>query len=217
MHEHVILLHGIWMRGFTLGLLARRLRAAGREVSCYDYASVTQGPDEGVARVCRYLDALPDGTTVHLVGHSLGGLLALDVASRGVGERLRLGRILCLGTPLRGSAVARVLAGLLPLRWTLGEARDRLCTGLDSLPVGVDVGQIAGRLPFGLGALVPGLERPHDGTVAVAETTMDGLADHAVVNTSHTGLLLSDEVAGLAQAFLQDARFPRQVDNRRAG
>lgn len=211
MHEHVILLHGIWMRGFTLSLLARRLRAAGFEVSSYDYASVTRSPDEGVARVRSYLDALPDDATVHLVGHSLGGLLALDLAAQGLGGQRRTGRLVCLGTPLRGSAVARVLAGLLPLRWTLGEARQRLCAGLEQLPDAVEVGQIAGRLPFGLGALVPGLERPHDGTVAVSETRMDGLADHAVVNTSHSGLLLSDQVAGLVAAFLRDGRFPARM------
>lgn len=208
MREHVILLHGIWMRGFTLGLLARRLRAAGFEVSCYDYASVTRSPDEGVERVRRYLEALPDGTRVHLVGHSLGGLLALDLAGQGLGARLRLGRIVCLGTPLRGSAVARVLAGLLPLRWILGEARQRLCAGLDGLPPGAEVGQIAGRLPVGLGVLIPGLERPHDGTVAVRETLIDGLADHATVRTSHSGLLLSDQVARLVAAFLETGRFP---------
>ncbi len=212
MHEHVILLHGIWMRGFTLGLLARRLRAAGYEVSCYDYASVTRSPEEGVARVHRYLDGLPDGTRLHLVGHSLGGLLALDVASQGVTDHLEMGRVVCLGTPLRGSAVARVLANLLPLRWTLGQACERLCSGASHLPEGVDVGQIAGSLPFGLGALVPGLERPHDGTVAVSETFMEGLADHATVSTSHTGLLLSDEVAQRVAGFLANGHFPAVAD-----
>lgn len=214
MREHVILLHGTWMRGFTLGLLAHRLRNAGFEVTCYDYASVTRSPEEGVERVRRYLDALPDGAVVHLVGHSLGGLLALDVAARWPGDRLRPGRVVCLGTPLRGSAVARVLAAMLPLRWALGEARERLCAGLDALPDGVQVGQVAGKMPLGLGALVPGLDRPHDGTVAVSETRMDGLAGHAVDDASHLGLLLSDRVARLVAAFLREGRFP---DPRAAG
>lgn len=212
MQEHVVLLHGIWMRGFTLGLLARRLRGAGYEVSCYDYASVTRSPEEGVARVRHYLDGLPDGARVHLVGHSLGGLLALELASQGLGDRLGLGRVVCLGTPLRGSAVARVLAGLLPLRWTLGQARERLCAGISALPAAVEVGQVAGSLPFGLGALVPGLERPHDGTVAVTETRVEGLADHDVVSTSHIGLLVSDEVALRVVGFLRTGRFRAPAD-----
>lgn len=204
MTDHVVLLHGIWLRGFTLGLLARRLRAAGHEVSCYDYASVTRSPDEGLARVGEYVAALPPGR-VHMVGHSLGGLLALTLAERGLDREL--GRIVCLGTPLRGSAVARVMAAWSPLRWTLGEAGDLLCRGLPDRPR-AEVGVIAGRLPVGFGMLVPALTQPHDGTVSVNETHIEGLADHAVVDTTHSGLLLSDRVARMTAHFLAHGRFP---------
>ncbi len=204
MTEQVVLLHGIWMRGFTLGLLARRLRAAGYEVSAYNYASVTRDPGECVAHVAGYLAALPPGP-VHLVGHSLGGLLSLALARSG--HPRRVGRVVCLGTPLRGSAVARVLSGWSPLRWTLGEAKALLCRGLEAWPEGVEVGMIAGRVPVGIGLLIPGLERPHDGTVAVAETRADGLTAHRVIATSHTGLLLSEEAARLTARFLAEGRF----------
>lgn len=203
MTDHVVLLHGIWLRGFTLGLLGRRLRAAGHEVTCYDYASVTRSPEEGMDRVASYIDSLPPGR-VSLVGHSLGGLLALNLAERGLGREL--GRIVCLGTPLRGSSVARTMTGWSPLRWTLGAASDLLCAGLRE-PPSAEVGMIAGRLPVGLGALIPGLVQPHDGTVAVDETRMEGLRDHAVVDTTHAGLLLSDRVARMTAHFLAHGRF----------
>jgi hypothetical protein len=51
MSEHIILLHGIWMRGITLHPLARRLRGAGYEVETLDYASVSGGIEPAVARV----------------------------------------------------------------------------------------------------------------------------------------------------------------------
>ena len=38
--DHVILLHGIWMRGIAMLPLARRLRAAGFSVEAIDYPSV---------------------------------------------------------------------------------------------------------------------------------------------------------------------------------
>lgn len=205
MTGHVVLLHGIWLRGFTLGLLARRLREGGLEVSSRDYASVTRSPEQSIDSVADYLAVLPPGP-VHLVGHSLGGLLALALARRG--HLPADSRIVCLGTPLRGSAVARLLAGLLPLRWTLGQARDLLCRGLEDWPDGVPVAMVAGNLPLGLGLLVPGLERPHDGMVAVAETRAPQLAAHRCVAASHSGLLLSDAAARLALAFLRDGRFP---------
>jgi pimeloyl-ACP methyl ester carboxylesterase len=207
MKDHVVLLHGIWMRGFTLALLARRLRTAGYEVSTFDYASVTHSPEACVARVVDYLKALPD-RPVHLVGHSLGGLIALELARAGHGRPG--GRVVCLGTPLNGSAVASVLAGWSPLRWTLGEARAWLCDGLACWPDGVDVGMVAGSLPLGFGLLVPGLASPHDGTVSVAETRDARLADHAVVSTSHSGLLLSDRVATMTAHFLGHGRLLAQ-------
>lgn len=204
MSGHVVLLHGIWLRGFTLGLLARRLREGGLEASSRDYASVTRSPEQSIDSVAEYLATLPPGP-VHVVGHSLGGLLALEVARRG---HLPAGsRVVCLGTPLRGSAVARVLAGLVPLRWTLGQARELLCRGLDDWPDAVPVGMVAGSLPVGFGLLVPGLERPHDGIVAVTETQAPQLADHRCVAASHSGLLLSDAAARLVLAFLADGRF----------
>lgn len=196
----VLLLHGIWMRGFTLALLGRRLRARGHAVATLEYASVAGSPGRALDRIARRLDTLAGEGPVHLVGHSLGGLLAVQAASR---RPLPAGsRVLCLGTPLAGSVVARALAARRALRWSLGGARELLCQGSAGLPAGVPVAMVAGSLPMGFGALVPGLSGPHDGTVAVAETRHPGLAAHAVRRTSHSGLLLSPQVAALAASWL---------------
>ena len=40
MTDHVILLHGLWMRGFALLLLHRRMMEAGFRVHRFDYMSV---------------------------------------------------------------------------------------------------------------------------------------------------------------------------------
>ena len=66
---------------------------------------------------------------------------------------------------------------------------------------------IAGRVPHGLGALFAGFDGEHDGTVAVAETQLPGLADHVVVDASHSGLLFSAEAAEQTIAFLRRGRF----------
>jgi hypothetical protein len=62
-------------------------------------------------------------------------------------------------------------------------------------------------MPIGLGAVLAHIEGEHDGTVAVAETKLPGLTDHCVVETSHTGLLLSAEVARQVTQFLLHGRF----------
>ena len=59
-NQHVILLHGIWMRGITLQLLARRVRAAG-----YSLGAANIRDDEAIARgrcACAAMNASAPGT-----------------------------------------------------------------------------------------------------------------------------------------------------------
>lgn len=204
MKEHVILLHGVWMRGVTLLALARRLRQAGFEVEVLDYASVFGRIDATCERVRARMRAI-EADCVHLVGHSLGGLVALE-SVRGRDDLPR-GSVVCIGPPLRGSAVARLLSGVPGGRWLLGQNRETLVRGIERWDGSRPVGVIAGRMPFGLGISIGALASPHDGTVAVEETRLEGLADHCIVAASHTGLVLSASVAELAARFLRSGRF----------
>ncbi|NCT67501.1 MAG: alpha/beta fold hydrolase [Rhodanobacteraceae bacterium] len=205
MAEHVILLHGIWMRGVTLWPLARRLHAAGYTVETPDYASVSGGLAAAAARLRERLRTA-GGAPVHLVGHSLGGLVALEA----VRDQVDLvdGRIVCLGSPLNGSAAARGLAHWPGGHWLLGQSAQALQDGIAPWHGPRQVGVIAGQLPLGLGFAFAHLAPPHDGTVAVEETCLPGIADHRTVHASHTGLLLSAAAADLTLAFLRAGRFP---------
>jgi pimeloyl-ACP methyl ester carboxylesterase len=207
MTEHIILLHGLWMRGFALGLLDRRLAEERFRIHRFDYMSVAATQEHILGRLqARMAEFAPE--PVHLVGHSLGGLLALRACVEAT--QLPPGRIVCLGSPLKGSAAARAFAG-----WgrggevLLGHNRTLLEQGFERWSGPREVGMIAGRMPIGLGAVVGHIEGAHDGTVAVEETRLPGLADHCVIETSHTGLLLSAEVARQAACFLRHGRFER--------
>ena len=204
--EHVILLHGLWMRAFTLIALRHRLERAGFAVELFDYASVTHGPDIEVARLVQRIEAL-NSKKVHLVGHSLGGLVALQALQR-VPELTR-GRVVCLGSPLRGSAVARGVARLPGGTFVIGKHLAILRDGIERWEGRQEVGAVAGRLPIGFGFAVGTLASPHDGTVSVVETELPGLTDHCVVPATHTGLLFSEEAAAQTIAFLRAAQFTR--------
>jgi pimeloyl-ACP methyl ester carboxylesterase len=206
MTEHIILLHGLWMRGFALGLLHRRLMEDGFRVHRFDYMSVAATQEHILARLrAGMIDCAPE--TVHLVGHSLGGLLALRACLE-PGE-LPPGRVVCLGSPLKGSAAARAFAN-----WggrggevLLGHNRGLLEQGLEAWDGPRQVGVVAGRMPIGLGAMLGHIAGEHDGTVAVEETVLPGLTGHCTVETSHTGLLFSAEVARLTTRFLREGQF----------
>jgi pimeloyl-ACP methyl ester carboxylesterase len=143
---------------------------------------------------------------VHLVGHSLGGIVALE-ATRHVRDLPR-GHIVCLGPPLKGSSVARLLAHFPGGRWMLGSNHAKLVAGVERWDGTRPVGVVAGRMPFGLGiSLGALLTAPHDGTVSVEETRLAGLSDHCTVDATHTGLLFSPDVADRTIAFLRNGTF----------
>ena len=62
---------------------------------------------------------------------------------------------------------------------------------------------------MGFGQFLGGFKGPNDGTVAVAETQIEGVVDHLVVPASHAGLLMSAEAARQTANFLREGRFRR--------
>jgi len=203
MSDSVIVLHGIWNARAWVGPLAWRLRARGFRVESFGYSSVFGGPEVAVPQL---LERLRGGGPVSLVGHSLGGLLALEALRRE--PRLPVRRVVCLGSPLRGSGTARALADH---GWTaaLGRSSDLLLDGLPAWQGEAKVGLIAGCVPHGLGSLLGALDGDSDGTVAMDETRLPGLADHCVVRCSHSGLVFSLEAARQTAQFLRHGRFHR--------
>ena len=150
---------------------------------------------------------------VHVVGYSMGGLLARVYLARH--RPARLGRVVMLGTPNAGSEIADRLRALAFYRLVFGPAGQELVTeqgpelraslGEIVYPLGV----IAGDRPFSPFAsslLLPG---PNDGRVTVARTRLDGMADHTVIGTSHMGLVRHPEAVTQVIAFLRNGVFRR--------
>jgi pimeloyl-ACP methyl ester carboxylesterase len=210
--DHVVLVHGLWMRGFTLLTLSRRLKREGFSVETFDYASVFNSPDVSVEKLVRTAH-LSKSKKIHFVGHSLGGLMVLQALQRE--PELAKGRVVCLGSPLRGSAVARSIGKLPGGSFAIGKSLPILTEGIERWSGKQEVGAVAGRLPYGLGAAIGALSSPHDGTVSVSETKLAGLADHCVVPATHTGLLFSGAAANQTIAFLRDGRFHADTAARR--
>lgn len=196
--HRVIVLPGLWMPAASMAWFASRLRGLGFDARTLGYRSLR----DGAARVIDALDAALRQGPAHLVGHSLGGVVALETLhQRGAGS---VGRVVCIGSPLCGSRAARTLRARAVTAAYLGRSGPLLERGCAQWPDGVEVGMIAGTRPRGLGGLVARFQEPHDGTVAVRETCADGLAGHVLLPASHTGLMFD------ARAVAQTARFLRQ-------
>ena len=108
---------------------------------------------------------------------------------------------------LRGSGAARGLAGRAWTSPALGRSAGLLQRGFEACGDGPPVGMVAGNIPRGLGRHFARFEGESDGTVSLDETRLPGLADHCVVASSHSGLVLSAEAARQAAHFLREGRF----------
>lgn len=201
----VLVVHGLWMNGVETHWLRRRLEAHGFSPQPFSYRSLHADVPEVVAELEAQVRALP--APVHLVGHSLGGVMVLALFERAAD--LPEGRVVLLGSPVNGSRAAAAVA-----RWPIGPAvLGRLA--LQEL-VGAtrrawrqprDLGVIAGSTSAGMGRFVADLPEPNDGTVAVEETRIDGVKEHLVLPVTHTGMLFSGDVSDFVSRFLSAGSF----------
>jgi Putative serine esterase (DUF676) len=204
-----ILVHGLWMSGLQLSMIKRRLESDGSlRALPFTYPTTVGAMSDHVRRLIDYARA-QGVERLHFVGHSLGGLVILRALQ--VTDDLPPGRAVLLGSPLQGSRTAQRFARLPFGRALIGRALAEEC--IDCSPREWsgrrDIGVIAGSTGMGLGRLIGRLDAQHDGTVMVEETRLPGARDHIVLGTSHTGMLLSPQVAQQTRHFLEHGRFER--------
>ena len=208
--EIVVLVHGLWVSARNMGLLQHRLNAAGFQARAFSYPTVQGAPRLNAMELnsfCRDLDT----PVLHFVGHSLGGIVLRHLFHNYPDQRP--GRVVTLGTPHQPSSAARSLSRLRPGRLALGRSvHEGLLGGAPPWGARRELGSIAGTLRLGLGTLVPGIPEPSDGTVAVAETRLEGMTDHITAPVSHLGLLLSRRAANYTIHFLRHGHFPGAAD-----
>lgn len=201
----VILVHGLWLHGAAFMAQRHRLKRKGFSVRAFSYPSVRRGLDENSRALARYV-AGTAGSDIDLVGHSLGGLVVLNMLAQTPDPRIR--RVVLMGSPCAGSHCASVLLRTPGLSAAIGRSL-RDCAGRThwTLPPDIEVGVLAGSRGVGLGRIVPGLPRPNDGTVALEETRLAGCRDAIVLPVSHTEMLFSPSCATQIASFLTHGHF----------
>lgn len=203
----VVYVHGLFMSGRESLLLRHRLRRDfGYEVHTYRYSATTMSLADcldGLGRLVRELAP----RTLHLVGHSLGGLVIYRFLERH--PEVPPGRAVFLGTP---AVASRAAAAAVRMPW-MGRRIGRGVAGELIAPYERrwgfprELGIIAGTRPLGLGQLLAHFKEACDGTVAVAETRLGGATGHLCLPVSHMGMLLSERVEHEVGHFLEQGRF----------
>jgi len=206
MQEVVVCIHGIWMTGLEMRVLRSRITRCGFKTLQFHYRSLRLTPAENAARLNQFLLTL-EVDVIHLVAHSLGGLVVTHLFDQFPIQRP--GRIVMLGTPLKGSATAHAFHAFMPTRPLLGRSTLRGLLGDRPRWKGVrELGVIGGDRGIGIGQLAFGkLPQPNDGTVALDETRSTEANHHLTVPHSHFGMIYSNDVAEAVCCFLKHGKF----------
>ena len=204
---HVVYVHGLWLPGEESLVLKHHLaQQFALDLQLFRYFGASESMSDITARLQEFVRDL-GASEIHLMGHSLGGLVIYRFLERFPEQPP--GRVVFLGVPCVASRAAQHVGRFAPLARLLGPAvteellteRERRWT--QPRPLGI----VAGNQPLGLGQFFAHFDEENDGTVAVNETRLPGATDHIVLPVSHLGMLVSARVAHEAGTFLTQGHF----------
>jgi pimeloyl-ACP methyl ester carboxylesterase len=210
-NEIVVLVHGLWMHGWVMKLMELRLRRCGFHSVVFSYPSMRGSLSQNALLLSHFVAGMT-ASRIHFIGHSLGGLLVLQMLAEF--PEKRTGRVILAGSPYNASCVATRLSRRRPGRYILGRSMlqwlDQKAPERQSQ---YELGVIAGRKSVGGGRLISRLPHPNDGVVTVEETRIPNISDQIVLNVSHSGMLLSAGLAHQACSFLRSGHFLHNLES----
>ncbi len=208
--ETVLLLHAAVVGAWSLNLLAQRIQARGFRAVNLPYPNRRLTIFEAAEDMAPLWEKLAAGATgpIHIIGHSMGGLVARRLLS--LHRPPGFGRLLTLGTPHLGSPLADKLHRYGFYHWLFGPAGQDLLTGrpIDwpaPWPPPYEIGLLAGSIPIGPGSLT--LKGKSDGTVPAESSQPSGGTDYFTVPATHTTIPYVRITAEAGGRFLRSGRF----------
>lgn len=201
----VVALHGILRSSKVWNSLKQEVEQDGMTVVAADYPSTQQPITAFVDQLQELLSSLEGIERIHLVVHSMGGLIVRAWSQRYSDPRIR--RLVMIGTPNRGAEIASMLRENPIFQFVFGpagqqlvhESHDEFIQKLPTPPMEFAV--IAGSRgnSQGFNPLIPGDD---DGIVTTASARLPGAVDYLPVRVLHSFLPLSSEVVAATRRFL---------------
>lgn len=212
--EVVILVHGHWGHPWVFLKIEKHLKRLGFDTHTHAYSSLRHSPMQVAQQLKARIDAL-DAPVVHLVGHSLGGVVILNCLA--AFDDVPKGKVVNLGSPyLQSRAAIKLAARHRPSsvlgRILIGKATDgALIQAVPQWRGQRPLAVLAGDDPKSVGVILRLMDsgKPHDGLIYVDETVVDNATAHRVFHASHTLMLFNDDVVESVGYFLQMGKLPR--------
>lgn len=211
--DTVVLIHGLGRTRRSMWMVALWLRFCGYRVTSIGYPSRCVSIAEAVERHLMPALAkleLEDGSRVHFVTHSLGGIVFRAWAARR-DAAFPLGRAVMLAPPNQGSEIIDELRQWRWVRWLLGPVSAELGTDAASTPNSLgplppETGVIMGgkdTLPFFRHLLGP----ESDGVVTISSSHGEGESDFVLLPANHATIILRPAVFRAVNRFLKTGSF----------
>jgi pimeloyl-ACP methyl ester carboxylesterase len=180
-------------------LLAQRLTWRGYRVINWGYRSIQRNLEEHGRDLHRRLCELDEDVSIedlHLVTHSMGGIVARTALTHGKATKLR--RMVMLCPPNRGSQWATMFGPFLkPVCQTVDQLATRPDSYVNTLPCPED-------LEVGI------IAAAYDPLVTIDSTFLGMERDHLVwPYITHTGVLFRNKIAEQITHFLSHGEFHR--------
>lgn len=206
---HVVFVHGLFMTGIESLPLRRHLaRELGAVTHVFPYMATLEPIEDVAARLAQRLTGLAEATrsgnqpTVHLVGHSLGGLIVLRAlelvnASRALPSAHRA---VLLGSPVAGSTAAARLVGHPLLRRALGRSRAALVPDGPATTMATATATATVRATATVGTTAA---QAATAAAAAAAGAGTGAGGGAGAGGNEIGVIAGDRAVGLGRFFAQ--------------
>ncbi len=210
--QTVVMLHGLARSARNMLILKWRLQARGYRVCNIDYDTRVRTIEHAVDSVHEALgDCHSEDSRLNFVTHSLGGLVLRGLLARH--EFASLGRAVMLAPPNSGSEIADRFRHIRFVNAMLGPLARQLGTRPEDIPrrlpsPSIPFGVIAGNRWINPAGPI-WLSSPHDGSVSVKSTRLEGMDDHIVLPYTHTFIMNPAVVANEIDHFLRVGRFAR--------
>lgn len=194
--KKVVILHGLYMSGFVMLPLSKRITKHGYETLNLSYKSLAPNKSAIFQQIDQFIG--DEGTA--LVCHSMGGLIARAYLEANSQQARCVEKVITLGTPHKGATIAKHIQDK-GFDLFLKNSVEFLTSNNQDWPFNAKLYSIAGDLPLGL---MPFIKKnsESDGTVLLDETKLKGMAEHKIFHLSHASLIYSRKVVDYIESIL---------------
>ena len=216
LEQQIIILHGLGRSPRSMQKIEKSLAGQGYRVLNVGYSALTGSFEQVLTETIEKIDSwINPQQTVHLVGHSFGGILIRGILANR--EDWNFGRCVMIGSPNKGTSVASYVLKHKVLRYLSPPVTKQLTPDSELLKLlpdpEIETGIIAGSKPYNLVIPVSWFYRkatnnaPGDGVVEISNTHCRNMSDFMVMPLHHSFMMWDSELIEQISHFLKDGKF----------